>query len=467
MFNWRRNIVDAPPPATRIPAKPEDFYLEQGFKLKPLIVGLTFSTGITFDDRGNLFLSEAGYSYGPAYSAGGGRILRYHRGRIEEIASGFRPPLTGLTWSEGYFYVAEGGYPGRILKVSDDGRERIVLVDNLPTCGDHMTGDVILGENNQLYFGVGTATNSGVVGLDNLGWLLVRPECHDIPCRDLILREENYRTINIFTPYQANMVATGGYQPFGEAVTEQELIEGQLKCNGVIYAVKTNGEDLRRVADGFRNPFALGISPEAELYTIDQGYDLRGSRPVNNAPGALWRVDERGWYGWPDYAAGVPITDQFFAPPDGPPLDFLLAEHPEIPVEPTYVFPHGEIPMKFDFSPENYFGRKGEMYIAEYGGAAPHIFVNPLSEEINNNQIISNQRGFRIVRLDISTGEISDFYINKNPGRKGTGIERPIDVKFSPLGNQLYVLDYGYVASNQGGWMSFANSGMLWTIHPA
>jgi glucose/arabinose dehydrogenase len=463
MFNRRGRYAVVPPPTNRIPAKPSDYYLESGYRLEPLIAGLTFPTGMTFDDRGILYIIEAGYSYGPAYSAKGGRILRFSRGRVEEVAGNFRPPLTGITWHEGYFYVAEGAFPGRILQVSEDGATRKVLVDGLQTCGDHMTGDVIVGEDNRLYFGVGTATNSGVVGLDNLPWLLIRPQCHDIPCRDFILRGIDYETINIFEPYESEMVSTGVYQPFGVSVENEEVLEGELKCSGVIYSTTMDGRNLKKYADGLRNPFGLGFSPWDQLYTIDQGYDLRGSRPVANSPDTLWPIFESSWYGWPDYVSGIPIANPRFDPPGGPPLKFLLEEHPGISVDPSYRFPHGDIPMKFDFSPGGSFGSMGDMFIAEYGGAAPHVFVND-GDEIGIED--KNRRGFRVVRLNSVTGKIDDFLVNKKPGLEGTGMERPIDVKFTPDGNQLFVLDYGYVLSDNAGWKSFANSGILWSVRP-
>lgn len=461
---WRKRIADVPPAKTRIPVRPEDIYIEPGYRIEPLVVGLTFPTGLTFDDQGYLYIAEAGYSYGPALSNGGGRILKLSSlGRVEEVAHGFRPPVTGLTWYDGYFYVAEGAYPGRILRVHPGGEIREVLVDNLPTAGDHMTGEIIFDRDGRMYFGVGTATNSGVVGLDNLPWLLVYPEFHDTPCRDIVLRREDYGTINIFEPYEPELVRTGGFKPFGVPSAEGEVINGQFKCNGVIYSANPDGSDLDIYADGFRNPFALGISSEGRIFTIDQGYDLRGSRPVANSPDTMWELVEGSWYGWPDYVAGIPITDPRFAPPGGEPLEFLLMEHPEIPVNPTFTFPHGAIAMKFDFSPGHRFGSRGDVFVGEFGGAAPNIFINDGEDHEDEHE---NYRGFRVSRINLETGYKDDFIVNRRPGLRGTGIERPIAVKFSPDGDTMYVLDYGYVQSNNAGWLSYANSGILWAVYP-
>jgi glucose/arabinose dehydrogenase len=88
-----------------------------------------------------------------------------------------------ITFYNGFFYVAEGGelQGGRILRISGDST-KTVLVDNLPTHGDHHTNGPVIGPDGYLYFGQGTYTNSGVVGRDNaeFGWLKRFPKLHDI-----------------------------------------------------------------------------------------------------------------------------------------------------------------------------------------------------------------------------------------------------------------------------------------------
>lgn len=456
--------AEVPTSKTRVPVNPNDIYVAPGFRIKPLVIGLTFPTTLTFDNRGYLYIAEAGYSYGPAVSNGMGRILRLNLdGQVEEIARNFRAPLTGLTWYDGWFYAAEGAYPGRIVRYSPRTHVREVLVDNLLTGGDHMTGDVVFGADNKMYFGVGTATNSGVVGLDNLSWLPVRPKFHDTPCREIILRGIDFETVNIFSPYKPELAITSAFKPFRIPSFYGEKIEGALKCNGALYQANPDGSELRVFADGFRNPFGLNFSPDGCLYTIDQGYDLRGSRPVANSPDTMWKVVEGGWYGWPDYVAGKPITDPQFAPPNGPGLEFLLAEHPTIPVKPSYTFPHGDIAMKFDFvQREGPFGRPGDVFVALFGAAAPHVFV----KDDHNHNHQEHARGFRVVRINPETGKAIDFVVNRHPGPEGTGIERPIDVKFSRDGRVLYLLDFGIVESNKAGWISWANSGILWAVYP-
>src|SRR5204863_4468640 len=104
----------------------------------------------------------------------------------------------GVTFHDGSFYLAEGGERsgGRILKISSSGHITSLL-DGLPSMGDHHTNAVTISDG-WLYFGQGTATNSAVVGEDNaqFQWLARQPDFHDIPCRDITLTGENFKTSN-------------------------------------------------------------------------------------------------------------------------------------------------------------------------------------------------------------------------------------------------------------------------------
>ena len=108
-------------------------------------------------------------------------------------------PSTGVTYANGAFYIAEGGQleGGRILRVTRDGTITR-LAEHLPGQGDHHTNGPAVGPDGMIYFGQGTATNSGVVGEDNLkfGWLKRFPKFHDTPCQDITLAGVNYETVD-------------------------------------------------------------------------------------------------------------------------------------------------------------------------------------------------------------------------------------------------------------------------------
>lgn len=159
-----------------------------------MAVGLTYPAGLTFDDRGNVYIAEAGYSYGPGKTEGQGRILKLAPdGAMDEVAKDFPGPLTGVTWHGGALYAAAGGFPGKIVRVDLDGSKQVLVVDGLRSGGDHYTGQIVFDRQGRMYFGVGTFTNSAVVGLDNFrfGWLPDQPYEHDVPFRTYVLRGEN------------------------------------------------------------------------------------------------------------------------------------------------------------------------------------------------------------------------------------------------------------------------------------
>ncbi len=86
---------------------PGEVSLPPGFILEPVTTGLTYPTSVTFDDDGNIYVGEAGFSYGPAKADGMGRILKVNPdGSRTEVARGFRGPMTSITWHKGFFYVA-------------------------------------------------------------------------------------------------------------------------------------------------------------------------------------------------------------------------------------------------------------------------------------------------------------------------------------------------------------------------
>src|SRR6476646_5879491 len=46
---------------------PADIWLPPGYKIQAVIQGLNFPTGVTFDDKGGVYVTESGYSYGEVW----------------------------------------------------------------------------------------------------------------------------------------------------------------------------------------------------------------------------------------------------------------------------------------------------------------------------------------------------------------------------------------------------------------
>ncbi|MGI9178996.1 MAG: PQQ-dependent sugar dehydrogenase [Longimicrobiaceae bacterium] len=441
--------------------RPADVALPEGYRIEAVATGLTFPTAVAFDEQGRAHVLEAGYSYGEEWTVP--RLLRVEpEGALTEVARGENPPWNGLDHHRGAFYVAEGGHArgGRILRVGQDGRIT-PLIENLPSLGDHHTNGPAVGPGGWIYFGQGTATNSGVVGEDNyaFGWLPRHPEFHDIPCRDLRLRGRNFTTGNPLTPDAEDRATTGAFSPFGTATTEGETVRGRLPCNGAVMRIPLDGGEPELVAWGFRNPFGLAFSPEGRLYVTDNSFDERGSRPVWGTGDLLWAVTPGTWYGWPDFHGGDPLTDaNQYRPLGEPPLEFLLAEHPNAAPRAAAVLGVHSSSNGFDFSRSAAFGHLGEAFIAQFGDMAPGV-----------GKVLAPV-GFKVVRVEVNTGVVRDFAVNRGstngPASRvgGGGLERPVAARFDPAGTALYVVDFGVMAVGPRGPEPRQETGVLWRI---
>jgi glucose/arabinose dehydrogenase len=437
-----------------------DIALPTGYRIEAVVQGLSFPTGLTFDESGRIYLVESGYSYGEVWTIP--RLLRVDPGGVLTTiaAGGDNGPWTGVAFHDGSFYVTEGGalHGGRLLRITPQG-EFTTVVDDLPG-GDHHTNGALAGPDGWVYFGQGTATNAGVVGEDNaeFGWLTRRPHWHDIPGQDITLTGLNFTSNDPFSPQKQALATTGAFAPFGTSIQPGQTIPGRVKCSGAVLRFNPGSGALELVAWGLRNPFGLAFSPDGALYATDNAYDNRGSRPVWGAPDVLWRIQPGVWYGWPDFAAGEALTDRRFRPPGKVQPEFLLATHPNPPPVPAARFGVHSSANGFDFSRGPSFGHAGDAFVALFGDETPITgkVLHPV--------------GFKVVRVNVNTGVIEDFAVNRGGKNApaslggGGGLERPVAVRFSPDGAALYVVDFGVMLHQGKQAVPFLNSGVLWKI---
>lgn len=536
-----------------------------GYRVEIVMADLTYPTSVAFDDAGTMYVAEAGFNYGDEMAVP--RILRIGaKGQRESISEGLNGPITDLLWHNRRLYISHRGK----ISVLENGKLRD-LVTGLPSFGDHHNNQLAVGPDGKIYFGQGTATNSGVVGLDSfkMGWLAKYPEIHDVPAKDIRVANQGFETPDFLSlladkkrghsgghdakgtdpkdkgheghmkesvpsqkkgtdvpkrdqapqpkkdakdhDHDANakgqkkegheghadanakaqkkegqgdsnakgqkkegheghgdakakdqkkdgheghgtdagakkmegheghqMVKTFAFQPFGKTPPDDGAIRGQVKASGTILRMDPDGSNLEVYAWGLRNPFGLAWGPDQKLYASDNGYDERGSRPIAHAPDCLWVIKQDGWYGFPDYAGGVPVTDMQFHPEGGPVPKFVMRDHP--PVEkPLATLKHHVGAAKIAISSGTSFGRQGEMFLALSGDMNP---ITGVHEE---------RSGFEVVRVDLRTGKWESFFRARKDALGSKGLEyvatkgprRPVGVHFSPDGNALYVVDVG------------------------
>ncbi len=437
-----------------------DIAMAPGYKIELLARDLTFPTGIAFGDGGAIYVTESGYTTADVTSQP--RILELDAdGKlVREVATGEHAPWNGLDAHHGFIVVAQGGQDdgGRIVKIDTATGEERVLVDDLPSYGDHQTNaPLVVGE--WVYFGQGTATNSGVVGDDSatMGWLADHPDFHDTPCEDVVLTGTSFWSPNPLTSSE-DEVTTGPYLPFGTAAELGQKIRGEVPCNGAVMRVPLDGGDVELVAWGFRNPYGLAVAKDRTIYVTDNGYDVRGSRPVFGSADTLWELQEGAWYGFPDYSEGRSFELGLHDEAEGATQGHVLAQEPGTPPQPLARLPVHASADGVDISESDAFGHVGDFFIALFGDMAPSV-----------GKVLSPV-GFSVVRVDHETGRIEDFARNDDSSsgpatrQSNHGLERPIAVRFSPDGKSLYVVDFGVLRMDGSDPRPQPGTGVIWRI---
>jgi glucose/arabinose dehydrogenase len=431
--------------------RPDDIALPEGVAVEVAVTGLAAPTMVAFDDQGGMLIAESGYG-----GAGDAQITRIEPDGKQTVlaprsAFGDNLPVTAVAFHDSKVYIV---HAGTVSTIETDGQLKSIIT-GLPGLGDHQANQIVF-KDNLLYLNIGTMTNSAVVGTDNavFGWL-EQPQnrqLHDIPCEDLTLTNQLFSSENVLAA-DPPAVTTGAYAAFG---TASNRVQGDVKCNGAIVRANLDGSDLQVVAWGFRNPYGLEIGPDGALYTTMHGFDACGSRPVENAWDCFYKVEEGAWYGWPDFACDIAVTDPQFKTNDKPQAQFLIANHPtESPPSPLAKFdPHAST-NGFAFAPTADWGKPTDVFIALFGDLTPATGT------------VSEPQGVKIVRLDTTTGQISDFMSNKIAGEASKhnagGFEHPSDVTFGPDG-AMYITDWGVARISVEGLKLEPSSGVVWKV---
>lgn len=438
---------------------PRDILLPQGYVAELVASGFNAPDHCCFDDDGYCYVIESGHKIDDPP-----RVLKVHvqTGAWETfftlpqerwIKSG---AMSGAMWHDGYLYVMN---TDSLLRIGPDGEMQEIL-SGLAGRGDHPAGPPVLGQDHKIYFGQGCATNCGVVGADNFGfeWLPKYPEVCDVPAHDIKLVGRNFEARDVLGDIR-DKVQTGAYRPFGISSSPGEVIKGKVKCNGSILRCDLDGKNLEVVAWGLRNPYCVQFREDGRLFATEHGMDERGARYVVDDPDDFYEIHEDEWYGWPDFASGIRLDDPYWGE-GGHGREPILAEFPNPnPPKPIASFQTHVAANGFDFCSDPQFGFEGNAFVACFGDLAP---ITTITKAVT-------PAGFKVVRLDLETGQIYDFAVNKMTGPASKlpheGFERPSHCQFGPDG-ALYVVDFGiiHIAPERGGIRQQIGTGSLWRI---
>lgn len=419
----------------------DDIQVPDGHQAVRVVNGLNFPSAVTFDDAGNLYILESHTVPVPML---GPKIVRVTQdGAISRVRLDGGPQgetAIGLTFHDGWLYYSheEKDATFTIARVRPAGGAVEAVVRGIPVTGDHDVNHLLFDRDGTLYFGVGSATNSGVVSAGdpvNEKWLKKHPETRDLACRDLTL------TGQTFTDKAGT---TGAYQPHLQAGAKN--VAAAPLCTSAIYRLRKGSTTPELVAWGFRNPVALAFSA-GTLLVANQGGDVRSARPLAVDPDSVLRVREGTWYGWPDYDAGLnafsiaPVIDRAASGLSAPDRSLVVAA----------TEPHAAVSGMAVTS-------DGTILVAEMGDFKPMTDPNA-----------ATHAGFQVER--IAEGGITPYLRNRGDGDAQpastldlrNGFERPVDVRIGPDG-MIYVLDFGAFITAGGAPKAFPKTGKLFRI---
>lgn len=437
---------------------PADVLLPSGYRAEVVASGLSAPVMTTFGPDGAAYVVESGHKVDDP--------PRIRRVDPDTGALTTAHEFTGADWVEtgavtGAAFVGTSlvvTNTDRVVRIDADGT-RSTIVDGLPGRGDHQTNHPLLGPDGKIYFAVGSATNSGVVGSDNAAyaWLKENPDVHDVPARDVVLAGVNYEDRDVLGDL-SRAVRTGAFVPFGTETHPGQVIPGNVKASGAVLRCDPDGADLEVVAWGLRNPYGLAFAADGRLFATEHGMDARSKRHILGDFDDLYEIKDGHWYGWPDFASGIRLDDPRWGE-GGQGREPVLAEFPEPqPPMPVVSFEPHAAANGLSISPGGAFGFAGQAFVALFGDLAP-ITTPRLGTPV----------GFKVVRVDLEARRIVDFAVNRIHGPASKlphrGFERPSHCAFGPDG-ALYVTDFGEIdiAPEKAGIRIQAGSGALWRI---
>ena len=472
--------------------------IEEGYNIELGIGELNFPSNITLvDDR--IFITEAGFPGIPptvkeitlnGTSAGTATVV---------LAPDMLPmgtligPFTDLVWYENMIWLshrqvgANEWMLGAVSRFSPDDPIGTfeTLLTNLPSAGDHSNNTLVFDENGRGYISLGSVTNSGVVGADNVNrWVPDAPGFAETAPVDITFRPNGFEAL-IATELDPNADAvTAAYRPFdtGEetdeytvaAATPANPFSGVIAGSGAVYSFDATvsgaqtANTLQLECWGLRNAFGLAFdaADPNRLFISNNGSDIRGQAtdPDNPLNPATYEVQgnrgiandwdemfvieiggETEFFGWPDFLHDpntnepLSIDDPLFCdspvlgPDDCPQPLFEEDFRNSLTVQPAFA-PVGPYVSVTGFAPstDEDFGYVNQLFVTESGSFTPQTGTFEFT-------------GYKVGRYDNITGQKNDFVVNQGSTAEElldpAKMNKPVSVVFTD--DMMLIVDLG------------------------
>lgn len=366
----------------------EELKVLNGYKADNILKGLKNPTSICFDSKGNMYIAENKENEGVV-------SLYTKNGEYKEIVKGLNSPVTYIKIEKNILYISHKG------KVSKYNNGKVVdIINNLPSHGDYSNNGISIGYDDMVYIAQGSATNSGIVGIDNYenGWLKNNPFLHDIPSHEMILKGMNFQSVNPFTEDKNDVAYTNGFLPFNISANINDQIKGSTISNASILRVNKDGSYVELFSTGIRNPKNIINLSDGSVYVGVQGMENRGSRPIANGGDYIYKIAKDSYLGWPDFEGGLEVTNLKFKPEGKKqPLPLTYTVKGEV-AKPLISFKESGRIGYIDISKDNDFGFKGQLFVPFKKGKnekAKVLIVNPKDKSVK--ELISNKKGEKLI----------------------------------------------------------------------
>ncbi|WP_368487557.1 hypothetical protein [Clostridium sp. BJN0013] len=280
-----------------------------------------------------------------------------------------------------------------------------VLVSGMPNYGDYKDSLVRV-KDGYIYISIGAATNSAVVGEDNV-WVKNNLYAHDVAPVDITLKGINF-----------GKEKRGAFQSYNTQSVQGQVIPKHFPGNASIIRYNLTQGSSETFAWGIRNVKGMDFTSEGKFICTLGGMENRGSRPVIGDTDYIYEIKKGVWYGWPDYSGGDPVTSPKFKSVKNSPLQFILAIHPNVD-PPAPLYQHKTVgtmgPLAIDregvLSQKNciFFWDKSDSIIYSFRGIG-----SPMEKiKLNGKVEISSMRIFNkeLLALDENKGYL--YSINK------------------------------------------------------
>lgn len=220
--------------------------------------------------------------------------------------------IASLVYNKGFLYFSS---KTNVYSYNIKSSSREIVIKDIPNYGDYNKSKLII-KDNYLYVTIGAATNSGVVGPDNL-WLEKYPFSYDITPKSITIKGKNF-----------DKGTTGAFIPYKTKNVSGQIITAHFPGNASVIKLNIETKNIELYAWGIRNIEGIDYNSEGKMLAAVGGIEDRGLRPIKGDSDYIFEIKSGLWYGWPDYSGGDPVDSPRFKGENDFRVGFLLDKHP-------------------------------------------------------------------------------------------------------------------------------------------